>query len=409
MTDLQTWLLPMAALLPVLLGSFLLAGVPWTLVVLPRADWRDWPTVLALGLALGAALWTAGMFLLGTFATLSLLGTLIVGGLIAITGVIAALWRPRLAPRAARLASVRTPLAGWEWLILGGLALALLLRVINVAYWPFTAYDPLWVYGYNARVFMVQGAIPAEMGYYPQLLPLSYTYGQLLWGGINDHAARAAIPVFALISILGAYALGARLVGPQDGPRGRRIGLLTAALWTFYPHHAEWSHAGDLEVPLTAFFTLAALCFVLAWRDRTRARWRYAILAGLMLGGAMWTKPTAGALVWGIGLVFLIEVVRQRFDVARLRAPFAVVVVTGLATVPLGGMWYLRNLALGHPALVFPNDYWLTQAQRSGQELGWPLLILALLAVWPRGHRTGADHATAAAGSGVSPPTLRQW
>ncbi|MBI5957207.1 MAG: hypothetical protein HY866_00635, partial [Chloroflexi bacterium] len=41
---------------------------------------------------------------------------------------------------------------------------------------------------------------------------------------------------------------------------------------------------------------------------------------------------------------------------------------------------YVRNLALGHEAVTFPATYWHSFAQRSGQELGWPLLIAALVA-----------------------------
>lgn len=394
MINLDQWLLPTLALLPVLLGSFLAVGLPWARLILPPEDRADRVLWGAFGLALGAALWTAGMFLLGTFATITVAGTVALGAVIALAGVGAYVFARRRADDRPVVPTPlpRVPLAVWERLILGGLIVALILRVINVAYWPFTAYDPLWVYGYNARVFTLRGLIPAEIGYYPQLLPLVYTYAQQVWGGIDDHAARAAIPIFALGSILAAYLLGSKLFRRESDPvYGRRIGLLTAALWTFYPHHAEWSHVGDLEVPLTFFFTLAALFFILAWQSSTAARWRYAVMAGLMLGAGLWTKPTAGALVWGIGLVvglaLLVEVMRARrearpLDIAFLRGRLALAIVAGLAAVPIGGMWYVRNLLLGHPALVFPTGFWLTQAQRSGQELGWPLLILALLALY---------------------------
>ena len=229
MITLDQWLLPMLALLPVLLGSFLAAGVPWTLALLPRADRRDPVLVGAIGLALGAALWTAGMFLLGTFAMITVAGTITLGAIIALAGVGAyAFARWRAGDRRDVHTSKHVPLATWEWLILGGLIVALLLRVLNVAYWPFTAYDPLWVYGYNARVFTLHGVIPPEMGYYPQLLPLTYTYAQQVWGGLNDHAARAAIPIFGLISILAAYLLGARLFADEDPPRRAGGGLASS-------------------------------------------------------------------------------------------------------------------------------------------------------------------------------------
>jgi hypothetical protein len=54
--------------------------------------------------------------------------------------------------------------------------------------------------------------------------------------------------------------------------------------------------------------------------------------------------------------------------------------LTLMVAAPLGGMWYIRNILNGHPPLVFPAGYWQLAAQRSGQEMGWPLLI-ALAAV----------------------------
>ncbi|MBN2469769.1 MAG: glycosyltransferase family 39 protein [Anaerolineae bacterium] len=388
---LADWLMPTLALLPVMLGTFWGIGLPWALVILPRPDWRDRALVLTLGLALGVMLLTTGMFLLGTFGTITPGGSLAVGLALALAGGLLA--RRRAARTTPSSPAPRVPLSRWEWLILGALLVALVLRVIRVAYWPFAAYDALWVYGYNGRVFTLAGQIPAEMGYYPQLLPLTYTFGQLIWGGINDHAARAVIPLLGAGSMGAAYLLGARLVN-------RRVGMVTLALWAFFPAHADWARFGDLEVPLTFYFTLAALFFLLAWREepdqpgRWRPRgpaWRYGAAAGLMLAGGMWTKPTAGALVWGIGLALLVAAFRAWGDWPRIWDRFRLVVWVGLWSAPIGGMWYIRNLLLGHPALVFPPGYWLTQAQRSGRQLGLLLLMLALLATWLLLHKKRAD------------------
>jgi hypothetical protein len=99
----------------------------------------------------------------------------------------------------------------------------------------------------------------------------------------------------------------------------------------------------------------------------------------VLLGAAMWTKPTAGAFIWGVLLLLAIELVRVRFVWAAFRPRFEVAVFTGLASIPLGAVWYLRNLALGHNAIDFPPAFWLTQAARSGAEFGWPLLALLVL------------------------------
>lgn len=383
---LADWLFPMLALLPVMLGSFWGIGLPWALVILPRADWRDRVLVLTLGLALGVMLLTTGMFVLGTFATITLGGILVIGLALALLGGGLA-WR-RSTQTEATPAPPREPLTRWEWVILIALLVAFVLRVIRVAYWPFAAYDALWVYGYNGRIFTLTGQIPTDMGYYPQLLPMTFTFGQMVWGGINDHAARAVIPLIGMGSIGAAYLLGSRLFN-------RRVGMASLALWAFFPAHADWARFGDLEVPLTFYFTLAALFFLMAWRDDADqpARWRYGALSGLMLAGGMWTKPTAGALVWGIGLALIVAALRAWGDWPRVWDRFRLVVWVGLWSAPIGGMWYIRNLLMGHPALVFPPGYWLTQSQRSGRQLGLPLLMLWLLAAWLLLHMNRSDDA----------------
>ncbi len=118
---------------------------------------------------------------------------------------------------------------------MAGLLALLIGNVIVTAYWPFIAYDTQWVYGYNARIFVRDECIPDEMGYYPQLIPLGYTYMQQAWGlfhdpAINDHAARVIVPWFNAASVLMAYVLGWIAFGR------RRVALLTAAVWAFYPH-----------------------------------------------------------------------------------------------------------------------------------------------------------------------------
>ena len=134
----------------------------------------------------------------------------------------------------------------------------------------------------------------------------------------------------------------------------------------------EWSRAGDLEIPLAFLFTLAAAFFLLAWTGR-KPRRRYALIAGLMLGIGLWTKPTMGAFLLGMGAAACCSNwLRVRFDCARGMAALRVALLTGIAALPLGGVWYVRNIALGLPPLVFPPAFWQTLAQRSGGEFGWP-------------------------------------
>lgn len=370
------WLLPTFLLLPATAWLFVGVGLPWALAILPRAAWRRRGMVLAAAVALGPALTTAGMFVIGTFGRFSAANVLLCSVLIAGVGVVLAL-RNRPSTLDA-LTPADAPFTIVDWALIVVIVVAVLLRFWNTAYWPFATYDEFWVYGYNAKVFMLNGAIPPSMGYYPQLVPLSYTFTQLLWGGINDHAARVVVPCFALGSVLMAYACGAVAVN-------RRAGLLAAAIWALYPQHGVWSQFGDLEVPLTLYFTGTAAFFIAAIRERQP---RYAILSGLMLGAALWTKPTGAALVQSVGLIvsfglFMWWHAQRRSlpdEVAGLLARYGV--LTLIVAAPLGGIWYVRNVLLGHAPVIFPAGYWQAEAQRSGQELGWPLLIALGLAAW---------------------------
>ncbi len=438
------WLLPTFALLPALMWMCFGVGIPWALALLPRADWRRRLEVLALALALGPAFTTTGMFLLGTFGHWTHVSILIVSALIAAIGLVLA-WQKRSMPHAPppryeveRGLGGEVPLALVDLVLILAIGIAILLRFWNTAYWPYDNYDEFWVYGYNAKIFTMQSAIPANIGYYPQLLPLSLAYGQVMWGSLNDHAARAIVPYLGMGSILITYVLGARLFG-------RRTGLIGAAVWALYTHAAGWAQYADLEVPVTMYFTGAATFVIVAWQAQdSRLRTRYAILAGVLAGAALWTKPTAGALLESAALIGGVVVVRTLFtsppdplstSVERgSRSLFAQFLLrhssegagtddshpaplptgaktenrpgspplatkwTGvggevllrailstplplfaLALLPIGGMWYVRNVLLGLPPLIFPASYWQDAAQRSGQELGWPLLTIALL------------------------------
>ncbi len=393
------WIEGMLSATPALAWIFLGLGLPWALVALPGADWRDRPVVALLALAFGPALLTAWMFVLGSLPAPSLRLEWILAGTAALAAVGWALaWRKKALTPSERGGKHSGSLPLDEKLLVVLVAAALVVRWLSAAYWPFTAYDALWVYGYEGRLYALTHTIPASIGYYPQFLPLQYTYLQLAVGGINDHAARAVIPFLHLGSILAAYTLGSRLFT-------RRVGIYAAAIWTLYPHVGEWSRFGDLEIPTTFLFTAAAAFFLMAWTRLPAAgsedsalssqhsallTRRYAIIAGLLLGIGMWTKPTMGAFIWGVALLAAVEAARWwyvrrfvgtrygiRYGVSPLR--MQVVLWTAVACIPLGAAWYIRNLLLGHPVITMPSGFWLTLAARSGAEFGWPLLAVILL------------------------------
>lgn len=370
------WLQQTINVLPLVLWVYIGMGIPFALLVLPRQDWSQKMTVLALSFAFGPALLTAWMLILGVIggaqATALLRFMPVFAGTVLITliGYFLA-WQKYRKTDATKTET--TALAFDECLLILLIVFAIVIRWIVTSYWSFTAYDALWVYGYEGRLFQMLGYIPQDIGYYPQFVPLQYTFMQLLSNGFDDHAARAVIPFMHTGSILAAYVMGSKLFT-------RRAGIIAAAIWTFYPHVAQWAHVGDLEIPLTFSLTLTMTFFLLAWtNDEQFLRRRYSLIAGLCFGIAMWTKPTGGAFIWGVILLVVAEFLRVKFDFRQWIPRFEVAFITGLACIPLGAAWYLRNVILGLPALVFPHESWLTRATRSGDLLSFPIFALLLL------------------------------
>lgn len=362
-------------LLPTL-WMFVGVGLPWAFAALSTRQWHSKALVAAVALALGPAWMTAWMLVLGVVGAqletrlLKPEWILLGSAVIALSGGMIA-WRKRRASTPS--AAPGAPFAFDEKLIVALIALAIALRWIHTAFWPFTAYDALWVFGFQGRLFFLEGTIPNAIDYYPPFLSLQFAYAQVLIGAINDHAARMALPMLHIGSILAAYLLGERLAH-------RRVGLILAALWSLHPYVSQWAVIGDLEIPLTFNFTLASAFFLGAWRPHQdpAERRREALLAGVMLGIALFTKPTAGAFIWGVALLLAGDLVMSRFDFRRWRLRLSVAFWTGLACLPLGAVWYLRNLALGHDVVTLPKAVWLSRALRNGDYLA-PLAAAAIV------------------------------
>jgi hypothetical protein len=483
------WIISTLAATPALLWMFGGLGLPYALLMLPRRDWRDPAIVGCVTLAFGPALLTVWMFILGVIggaqqtALITLPNVLIGTGLLAVTGWFVVIRKFRATGYQPPATNHQSPITDHQppatshrpltILLIALIALALIIRWLGVAYWPSTAYDARWVYAYQGELYALKGFIPPEIGYYPPFLALQHTWLHLAVGGVDDHAARAVLPWLHLGSILAAYTLGRLLFT-------RRVGLYLAAIWALYPHLGEWSRYGDLEVPVAFLFTAAVAFYLKAagyqppassqnrvhssqftvysedqkpsaisyqlsasssslTTDHQPPATAYALIAGLLLGIGLWTKPTMGAFIWGVmqvvaaGVVwqwarkqvhsekplatsFQLPASSQKGDSAEytvqsteqitagdthpaddpktlstqhlaLSTPQKLSAIsyqlfapllTALACLPLGATWYVRNIALGHNPVDFPPGIWLDRAARSGVEFGWPLLALVM-------------------------------
>jgi len=392
------WLISTLNALPALILVYFGVGIPVALLVLPRKDWGDRPLVIMCAIGFGASILTVILFVLGTmgqntnFTAGDPLNPMqsqvnrLIGGtsqldsrLIVMVCMLAVAWWFQIYRLAKKFpAPAKSPkigLASDEKFLIFLIIIATILRWVMTSWTAFGWYDELWVYGYQSRIYTQLGFIPTDIGYYPQFLQLQYAFAQIVTGGINDHAARAVLPFLQVGSILAAYVLGNRLVN-------RRTGIILATIWALYPHFGFWTRIGDLEIPQVFAFTASSAFFLMAWIQPNKSlRHRYALLAGAWLGILMWIKPTGGALIWGVVVVVIIEAIRTRRWQAF--APrFMVALLMGIACLPLGALWYVRNIVYGHSAITFPQSYWLDEAVRSAGEFGWILLAIGVLIVY---------------------------
>src|SRR5438552_3906854 len=154
--SLPDWLLPTFLLFPALLWMFLGVGIPWALALLPRSDWLRGITVIGAALALGPAMTTTAMLLIGTFGQFSAANVLFGSVLIAGIGVVLAVRNPSISES---YQSDARPLTAVDITLILVIVIALFIRFWNTAYWPYSTYDEFWVYGYNAKMFMLRDNI----------------------------------------------------------------------------------------------------------------------------------------------------------------------------------------------------------------------------------------------------------
>jgi 4-amino-4-deoxy-L-arabinose transferase-like glycosyltransferase len=189
------------------------------------------------------------------------------------------------------------------------------IRAIQMSRLPFSA-DPVTA----LRELFAFGTYP----------PLSYWLAAPLLA-LSWPTADVATGVNALF--LGLLLLSVYGIGRHLGGRG--IGLLAAAIVSFYPILYGFSRLYLLDYPLTALTALAIWLLIESkgWRRRGLS-----LLCGVALGLGMLTKWTFAAFVAGPILLSLIAILVRRswrnlFNLA----------LAGLAAALTAGPWYLLN------------------------------------------------------------------
>jgi hypothetical protein len=248
--------------------------------------------------------------------------------------------------------------------------------LFNALYFPFYRDDTLGIYKPQAQqmyalrsLIRLIGAESLYLTYAPHL-PLVYTFAYVASGWENDYLARLVPALLALGCLPATYLLAQRL-------GGARAGWLGAIILALTPTFARWASSGYVDLPMAFYYTLAAIFALRLW-DEPRAR--DAILGGVLIGLAAWTK-NAGLLIAAPVLTLWLG-----WCLLRRRIRWRLALLSIIACVAVAGGWYLRN-QIG-AGFVIPNTAWTDQARQTLDSLlvfvtrpenfaltGWLILI----------------------------------
>jgi hypothetical protein len=331
-----------------LAGIMLVSAYPWAAWLLAirgsAADrWLPWLLALALSVGvLGLVMFyqsLAGIRLEAVPIALAYLGLMLPGW---------ALWW-----RAGHPVTLpQPPASAYERLMLLIVLVVGAAVLFNAVYWPFYLDDAVNIYNhFGLQMAQIRAIIPlpgTDTLYeaYPILIPLGYTFSYLTSGWTNEYLARLTPALLSLGCIPAAYTLGVAL-------HGRTAAGLAALLLITSPAFVRWASSGYVDLPMAFFYTLAA---VFAWRLWQRNQAVDALLVGLMLGLAAWTKNAALLAFVFMALWLLWGIIRGRIGL------LCATLTLGTAAV-IAGPWYVRNWL--QAGLIMPDTAWTEQADQT--------------------------------------------
>lgn len=332
----------------VLSGALLIAAYPLSAWLLSRSPFPTSRLLIALtSLALGTGTLTLVMFWLSLLGISLTLQTIIpIYLIIMLPGWI--LWRNigAIYESHSQAASV-----GTRYIASVSLCIIAAAILFNAAYWPFSRDDAVAIYAhFGARMAETQAVEPLRGNdtlyeAYPIHIPLTYTFAYLASGWTNEYLARIFPALMSVGCLAAAYILAEMM---RQG-----AGLSSAFLLAITPTFGRWASSGYVDLPMAFLITLSAIFVWRLWHTRA---WVDALLAGLMMGLAAWTKNAALVSVAAFGLWLIWAWLRKRIGLFE----FAVAVAAG-AMVALA--WYARNW-IGAGVLI-PDTVWTEQARAS--------------------------------------------
>ncbi|KOV61666.1 glycosyltransferase family 39 protein [Streptomyces sp. MMG1121] len=212
-----------------------------------------------------------------------------------------------------------------------------------LATWDGWWYQQIALHGYDPKLVPVPGATglitlegnsAAFFPLYPALMRMVMSVT-----GLGPYGAGMLVSIVAsFAAALGIYAIAERI-------GGRRAGLAAAGLWAVWPGSGvEWAvYSDSLYVALAAWTCYAVMT-------------RHWLTAGVLAFAAGLNRPTAAALIAGLGVAALLSLRRQEDGVARpllaaALAPlglFGYLLWVGNRMGDLGGYFKLQSGAWAH-------------------------------------------------------------
>ncbi|MCA1274886.1 hypothetical protein LCE32_33445 [Streptomyces sp. 7G] len=204
--------------------------------------------------------------------------------------------------------------------------------------WDSVWYQRIAEHGYRYTVTLPDGSVHSDLAFFPLLPALERAVSAvtpLTLGGAGLLVAWTA----GLLAAWGIFAVGSRL-------RGRRTGVVLAALWGVYPT----AFVQSMAYTETLFTALAAWALYAVLKGRWIVAGALCVLAGL-------TRPSAAALIAALAITAAVTLVREYRDERRVGPVLRrnARMIAGVALAPLGWLAYVVFVAVreGSPVAYF--------------------------------------------------------
>ncbi|MBI5347754.1 MAG: glycosyltransferase family 39 protein [Chloroflexi bacterium] len=234
-------------------------------------------------------------------------------------------------------------ISNYQLLLSLTVSITVIIIAINSISYPFYRYDTITRFAPNARTLLTLARIPESLTGYPLGMQMLYTFGFMAAGGVNDHFAGIFVALTAL-GMIGCVYLSTRLIFNE------RAALCATILAISSPVFVDWATSGYVDVP-EGFYHGLTFIFALLWLQRGETR--YAILAGVMAGFALWIKQSSLVLIPSLAVVPLLRL----FTTRDFKKEFLLGMSALLPLVVIGVPWYARSYLMGANVFPAPSTY----------------------------------------------------